>query len=124
MTDVLPFDVPDVRAQVTDQTTAILRLLYGDPVHATDRARIVSAIVYCAAHSGGWVDTNKVRARLSDPDSGQLTVYPPVLGSVFRVLTTLGVLRFEGWDTNSDRKGRNAGKPQPLRRLVRDGWAA
>lgn len=122
MSDVLPFDVALPHDGVSDETSAILRLINGDPIHATDRARIVSAIVYCAAHSGGFVDTNMVRARLTGEHG--LTVYPRVIGAVYYSLKAAGVLVEAGWVVNRDTAGRNAGKPQMKYRYVRRQVAA
>lgn len=119
MTDQLAFGIDLPSRPVTDETAAILRLMHGDPVHERDRQRIVEAIVYAARHSTGVVDLNKVRARLSLP-SGELVIYPRLIGSVVHVLASRGVLVVDGWILNQDRHGGNFGKPQRRYRLVRE----
>lgn len=122
MTETLPFDVQYPSHRVTDETTAILRLLDGDPIHRDDKARIVSAIVYAAVHGGGYVDSNLVRSRLTNEHG--LTVYPRLIGSTYHSLAALGVLEPAGWITNEDTRGRNAGRPARRWRMVRKAAAA
>lgn len=121
MSDPTLFDVPS--RPVTEETESILALMAGDPIHAGDRERIVTAILYCANHSRDLVNPNMVRARLSNPD-GSLQVYPRLMGAVYRQLCVLGVLTRAGWAVNEDRHGRNAGRPMLCYRLVRRSAAA
>lgn len=121
MTDPTLFDV--VTRPVTEETAAILALMAGDPIHAGDRERIVNAILYCANHSAGVVDPNMVRARLQTP-TGDLTVYPRLMGAVYRQLATAGVLVPAGWLVNEDTHGRNAGRPMRRYRYIRRSVAA
>lgn len=117
MTEPTLFDVPSM--PVDAERRAILELIAGDDTHRRDRALIVEAIVYAAAHNGGRIDPNLVRARLTNPDSGELDVYPRVIGAVYNSLSANGVIQADGWTTSKDRKGGNYGKPARLYRLVR-----
>ncbi len=123
MSDQLSFDVALPHRRLDAERAAILDLIAGDPIHATDRAAVIDAILYAANHNAGRVDPNLVRARLSDP-WGVLTVYPRVVGTVYRVLAAKGVIVPDGWVASSDRKGGNYGKPARLYRLVRSAVAA
>lgn len=123
MPDPVLFDLGLPSRSVTDETAAILALMDGDPIHQSDRQRIVEAILYAANHSAGVVDPNLVRTRLVN-GQGALTVYPRLMGAVYRQLTVRGVLVKAGWLVNEDSHGRNAGRPMPRYRLVRSAVAA
>lgn len=86
-------------------TAAICDLINGDPLHAADRAAIVSAVLAAAAADGGRVDPNRVRKLI--PDS----VYPRIIGSTYQGLVKQGVLAFTGWTISEDSAGNNVGKP-------------
>jgi hypothetical protein len=103
---------------VDAETGSLLALMAGDPVHARDREVIVAAIVAEARISGGRVNLNSVRARLTHPKTGALTVTPVVVGAVIRSLAVKGALQAAGWTENTDIKSGNNGKPQRHYRLV------
>ena len=95
-----------------DETTAILRLVSGDPIHERDRAAIVAAIVAAAQEDDGHVNPNAVRARIvGNP-------YPRVIGATYYALRRAGVLVPHGWTTSTDTAGRNSGKPCRTYRLA------
>lgn len=121
--DQLAFGIDLPHRSITDETASILALMNGDPIHRSDRERIVQAILYVANHSAGIVDPNKVRTRLTAP-SGDLLVYPRLMGAVYRQLAQAGVLAPAGWIVNEDRHGRNAGRPMRCYRLRRQVVAA
>lgn len=98
-------------ASVDANTQAVLELIDGDPIHARDRAVIVEAILEDARTHGGRIDPNRVRPALSN-------VYPRCIGSTYRALCTLGVIRVDGWAVNGDHSGRNAGRPMRLYRRI------
>lgn len=123
MNDQMAFDVALPHRSVTAETAAILDLMSGDPCHTVDRRRIVEAIVYCANRSAGTVDSNMVRARLSNAD-GKLDVFPRLMGAVYHQLRTAGVLVPDGWILNQDKAGRNAGRPAMRYRYIRRQVAA
>lgn len=118
MTSQALFDIPS--HGVDAQTRSLLDLIAGDPLHAEDRSRIIAAIVRDARRHGGRVDMNRVRAQLTAPESGHLTVYPMVIGAVVHSLAAKGALVPAGWLINEDRHGRNSGKPLRAWRLVVD----
>jgi hypothetical protein len=113
--------VPPPRPSTTE-VQAIVDLLNGDPLHDTDRARIVDAIVTDAHEHDGVVDPNRVRARLTRVNadgSTDLVVYPRVIGAVYQGLTKAGALEFAGWIDSTDTRGGNAGRPARSYRLTR-----
>lgn len=122
--DQLAFDVGLPSRPVDAERRAILDLIAGDDLHRADRAAIVEAIVAVAHGAGGVVDMNHVRAHLTHPQSGDLTVYPRVIGAVVSSLASRGVLVADGWIVNQDRRGGNYGKPQRRWRLVAAAVAA
>lgn len=115
MTEQTLFDVPS--RPVDAERRAVLELIAGDPLHARDRETIVAAIWYVAGLHNMRVDTNIVRARLTDPATGELVVYPRVIGAVFNSLAARRILVADGWTPSTDRKGGNYGKPQRVWRL-------
>lgn len=81
-----------------------------------DRARIVAAIRRVAMRDGGRVDSNLVRAELTNEHG--LTVNPRVLSASYMALKHAGVLRWDGeWTEIRDTAG-NTGKPQRVYRYV------
>jgi len=110
--DTVPLTFDDMAAEA--EINAITSLMDGDPVHARDRAAVVTAILNDGQSHNGQVDPNRVRDTLPP------WVYPRSIGSTYRVLLHQEVLVFEGcWTENLDGKGRNVGKPQRLYRLAR-----
>lgn len=110
--DAEPLTFDDMAAEA--EITAITSLMDGDPLHARDRAAVVTAILTDGRSHNGQVDPNRVRDTLPP------WVYPRSIGSTYRVLLHHEVLVFEGrWTENLDGKGRNIGKPQRLYRLAR-----
>lgn len=101
------------------EVAAICALLRGDPLHRRDRERIVAAVVEEAREHDGFVDPNRVRARLTYGDTQELVVNPRVVGAVYQGLGKTGVLEFAGYIDSTDTSGRNAGKPARSYRLTR-----
>ena len=81
--------------------------------HDRQRAVIVQAIEAVALVNGGQVDMNAVRDTLASE-----SVVPQLVGAVVNVLLRQGRLVEDGWTTNTDKRGRNAGRPSRLYRLV------
>ena len=88
----------------------------GAPHHDEQRRRICQAI-YDTAWLDGIADPNAVRVFLSD-DDGALTVDPRALSGAWSWLKRRGVIEPDGWTTNDDKRGGNAGKPLRLYRVV------
>lgn len=86
------------------------------PMHDADRDRIVAAIRDDANTHNGQVDANRVRAALTNAYG--LMVPPRLLSATYGSLARSGVLVHDGWTTNTDAAGGNAGKPARLWRLV------
>lgn len=103
MTEQLGLQFPS--AAVNPGTAELLELISGDPLHDSDRAAVIGAILSVGRDDGGVVDPNEVRARLDT------TVYPRVVGAVYQSLAKRGVLVADGWVISKDRRGRNSGKP-------------
>lgn len=99
-----------------EQTTRLLAVIAGDPVHAEDRRRVVAAIVADADTNGGQVDPNRVRAALTN-DHG-LDVTPQGLSATYSALRVAGAIEATGWGWNADTRSRNSGKPMRLYRLT------
>lgn len=92
-------------------------------VHGRDFEIIHSAIRRVAREAGGVVDPNLVREELTD-SNGDLTVYPRTIGAQYSGLKSLKVLQQVGWTTSTDRRGRNAGKPARMYRVIDEDWLA
>lgn len=88
----------------------VCELVFGDPVHERDRAAVVEAIRADAAAHDGEVDSNRVREALPT------WVYPRSIGAVYNALRARGLLVANGYVTNTDTRGRNAGRPARLYR--------
>lgn len=80
--------------------------------HANESEVVIQAIEYVARRFGGRVDPNEVRPLIAPG------ITPQVIGSVYRVLRKRGRLTVDGENVNNDTRGRNAGKKQPVYRLV------
>ncbi len=105
-----------------DPTTRhILDLLNGDPLHDADRERILAAVHAEGVASGGLVDPNRVRIRLSD-DRGNLVVNPRVLSGFYHRLAHIGYLTPAGRVRNTSRG--NGNKETTTWRLARPGRVA
>jgi len=104
------------------EVDAICGLLLGDPMHARDRERIVTALVEDARSHDGHVDPNRVRTRLTQVNadgSTDLVVHPPLIGAIYQSLKKKRVLQFTQYVTSTDTHGRNVGRPAPAYRLTR-----
>lgn len=105
--------IPPGAVSVGADTTAILRLVDGDPIHERDRELIVSAIVETGrAHRLHLVNPNVVRSRLAG------SVHPRCVGPVYGALRHAKVIEPVGWTVSTDTGGRNVGKPLRLYRLA------
>lgn len=119
---VVPASRPPTPGPAGPAVAAICELLNGDPLHARDRERTITAIVADASEHDGLVDPNRVRARLTHTNadgSTDLVVYPRVLSAVYQGLAAKGVIEFAGWIDSTDARGRNNGKPARSYRLTR-----
>lgn len=75
-----------------------------------DWLRFVEACAY-VADADGRVHVGDVRRRLSNEHG--LTIFPRRLSAFWaRAASKAGFLDVDGWQTNDDVKGRNAGRPQ------------
>ena len=102
-------------------TAARVMLVADDRVHATDRERVVAAILADADTHGGRIDPNRVRAALTHTDDNgkpALTVQPQVLSAAYMALKHRRAIAADGYTTNDDRAGGNHGKPLRLYRLT------
>lgn len=104
-------------APADDETADLLGLISADYVHQLDRDKVDAAITQTARDNGGRIDANKVRALLVN-ERGHLTVYPRLLSARYSVLARTGVIKADGWTTNTDTVGRNSGRPCRVWRLV------
>ena len=103
------FDAPHAEP-VDQQTASLLALIDGDPLHATDRARVLAAILETAAEHDGRVMPNELRALLHNEQGS--TVYPPVIGATVNALKRAGRLVFEHeWQVTEGSTTGNDGKP-------------
>lgn len=116
------FDIPS--APLDAERAAILDLIAGDPLHAGDRAKIVTAILKVGRADGGRVDPNAVRALLTYEGTCELTVLPQLVGPTYRLLCNRGVLVRDNYVLNLDRHGGNYGKHARSYRLIRSAVAA
>jgi len=119
--DVLAAEPPRPRP-AGPEVDAICALLLGDPMHARDRERIVTALVEDARRHDGHVDPNRVRVSLTRENadgSADLVVFPRLLGATYQALAKKGVLELTGWTTSTDTRGRNVGRPARSYRLTR-----
>ncbi|HET6908877.1 MAG TPA: hypothetical protein VFH54_06015 [Mycobacteriales bacterium] len=83
----------------------VCALVVGDPVHEREREAVVAAIRSDAAANDGHVDPNRVRELVP------AWVGPRVVSATYNALRTRRLLIPAGWTTNTDRRGRNVGKP-------------
>jgi hypothetical protein len=90
--------------------SSVCELVFGDPIHARERAAVIDAIRQDAAGHDRQVDPNRVRS-LIPPWVG-----PRVVSATYNALRTRGLLVRQGWTQNEDRRGRNVGKPQSVYR--------
>lgn len=88
----------------------VCSLVAGDPLHERERAAVVDAIRDDAVEHFGQVNSNRVRERIPS------WVAPQVIGATYNALRARGLLVDDGWTTNTDRRGRNSGKPARLYR--------
>ncbi len=79
-----------------------------DP-HAEARAHVITAIATAAELDGGRVSANHVRDILAAVP--EWDVPPTLVGATYRTLVLRGQLRHVGWETSTDVRGGNAGKP-------------
>jgi hypothetical protein len=99
-----------------NEQASLLDLIASDPIHRDDRAKVEAAIREDAALHFGEINPNRVRAALTNQYG--LMVYPRVLSATYSALASAGVIEHDGWTTNTDRRGGNAGKPARLWKLV------
>lgn len=93
----------------------LLALLAEDgtlPAQRDDIAVFLAACEADAAAHGGFVSVQRVRDRLADAQ-----IPARRYSSLWSRFTGAGrpMLRAGGWETCTDTKARNAGRPQPLR---------
>lgn len=100
-------DLFDVIAEA--EKVAVLNSVANDWRADGDWLRFVEACAF-AADESGVVHVGDVRRRLTN-DHG-LTVAPRRLSAFWnRAASRAGFLDFDGWETNDDHSGRNAGRP-------------
>lgn len=102
-------------APVQEDLVELLDAIASDRIHTTDRERCVAAIRHDAQTHDGLIDQNRVRAALCHPLTGTLDVHPRVLSATYSWLRQRGAITRTGqFVRNTDRHGKNAGKPQEL----------
>lgn len=100
-------------------TADLLDLIQNDwrPFAEADRNAIAWAIREDAGHHNGHVSTNRVRRLLAAlPVLEQPK--PQRIGPVYRALCLAGLMVPDGWESSTDRQGRNSGKPVRTYRWV------
>ena len=115
------FDSPHATA-IDERTRSLLALMDLDPVHATDRAKVIRAIVETAlARDDRLVNPNEWRPLLRD-EHGQSTVHPNVVGATVAALKAVGVLvnpeAGQSWTPTEGSTTGNNGKPARVYRLA------
>lgn len=99
-------------------TEAVTDLVTADPIHDADVQDVEAAILLDASWHDGEVDPNRVRDLLAPH------VQPQVVGATYNRWLRAGRLEKLGWTTNTDRRGRNVGKPLMTYRLIESGQVA
>ena len=107
---------------VDSDTADILDTVNADwlPFAPAERIRIAAAIRSDAATHDGSVSPNRVRAALAALPVAEQPK-PQRVGPVYRALCLAGMLQVDGWETSTDRHGRNSGKPSRRYRWI--GWS-
>lgn len=111
------FDTPHAEP-VDAQTAALLDLIGGDPIHATDRATIAEGIRECVRMNDGVLDPNMLRAWLRDDETGECIVYPACIGATVAALRHAGRLVEDGWVVTTGSSSGNNGRPARAYRWV------
>lgn len=103
---------------MTAEQTDLLDLIANDPRHDPEYVRFLDACYQTAILDGRWlVSINGVRAMFCN--GWGFTIEPHRYSSFWRRARLDGHLERTGeYETNTDAKGRNAGKPQPVYRWV------
>jgi hypothetical protein len=102
-----------------DEATYDLLALVADPDRATGRDAVEAFLAACrrdARANGGMVSVNRVRDLMSAAQ-----IQPQRYSSLWAEFTGEGkpMRKIEGsWETNLDKRGRNYGKPLPMREWV------
>lgn len=89
------------------------------PMRDADRDLIDATILTDGHANGGLIDQGRVRRALTNEYG--LMVNPRLLSARYSVLRAQGRIRRDGWHTNDDLAGGNAGKPAPVWRLTESG---
>ncbi len=97
---------------VDTYTGSLLDLIADDYVHEDDRVQIERVILAVALEYDGHIDPNIVRRRLP------AWVQPQLVGPTYRALCLAREIKFAGWTTSDDLRGRNSGKPARTYRLT------
>jgi hypothetical protein len=99
------------------EQASLLDLIGNDPRHDDEYERFVWACWAVGAMDRGRVSINRVRGHLSNAYG--LTIDPRRYSSFWRRARLDGHLERTGdWETNTDAKGRNSGKPQPVYKWI------
>jgi hypothetical protein len=101
-----------------DEATYDLLALVADPDRSTGRDAVEAFLAACrrdARANGGLVSVNRVRSLLTDAQ-----IPPRRYSSLWSAFTGPGkpMRRTDVWELNTDRAGRNSGKPTFLREWV------
>lgn len=89
-------------------------------VHGRDQKRIDAAMKAVARADDGFLDSNKVRAELTNEYG--LTVNPRVLSARYSQMRARRIIKRAGTIVNRDSRGRNQGKPTWLYEVIDDAW--
>jgi hypothetical protein len=99
------------------EQASLLDLIGNDPRHDDEYDQFLYSCLLVARGADGRVSINHVRNVMAN-DWG-LTIDPRRYSSFWRRARLDGHLERTGdWETNTDAKGRNSGKPQPVYRWI------
>jgi hypothetical protein len=98
------------------EQASLLDLIGNDPRHGDEYERFLHACQN-VARGGNRVSINDVRRFFNDYP--EFAIEPRRFSSFWRRARLDGHLERTGdWETNTDAKGRNSGKPQPVYRWI------
>lgn len=115
-TPAIDFDA--VSAPIEGETLATVESVAHDWMADRSWRLFVGACEYVAEHNSGLVVPDEVRADLTQTD-GELCIRPRRLSAFYNRAVAQGLLEFSHWGINGDHKGRNAGRPARVYRLIR-----
>ena len=105
-------------ARVDDDTADLLGLIAEDPRKDDEYALFLRACWQDAMAHGHYVSVQRVRRRMSNEHG--LIVHPRTYSAFWSRACAKGgpMVTTVEWDLNDDKRGKNSGKPQRLRKWV------